>query len=164
VSSAQPKRSPSDAAKPATMWVVNSDAQVRQLVDSAVQKYPIHLSLCVIFSEEFSPAVTAPQPEVVLINLTVPTESCFNLVPKIRRQWPDARVIFLSHSDDIHLWAKAIQLGAYEFLPRSVDCDQLSWVLQGALWTRRKTMANPPPPLSLKPNTEEWLTVHDLQE
>jgi DNA-binding NtrC family response regulator len=146
MSAAQPRRSPSDAAKPATMWVVNSDAKVRQLVDNAVQKYPLHLSLCVIFSEEFRPAVTAPQPEVVLNNLTVPTESCFSFLPRIRRQWPDANVIFLSQSDEMHLWTEAIQLGACDFLPRSVECDQLAWVLQGARWTSRSTICKPPAP------------------
>jgi DNA-binding NtrC family response regulator len=140
----QPQRSVNDTFEPATVWVVNSDAQVRRLVDNAVQEYPFHLSLCVIFSEDCKPAFTAPPPEVVLINLTAPTESCFSLLPEIRRQWPDARVIFLSQSDDIHLWAEAIQLGAYEFLPRSVECHQLGWVLQGALWTSRRKMANPP--------------------
>ena len=141
---AQPQRSISDAFDPVTVWVVNSDAQVRRLVDNAVQEYPLHLDLCVIFSEDFRSAVAAPPPVVVLINLTAPTESCFNLLPEVRQQWPDAHVIFLSHSDDIHHWAEAIQLGAYEFLPRSVECDQLGWVLQSALWTRRRKMAKHP--------------------
>jgi len=144
MSAAQPQRSPIDAPNPATVWVLNSDAQVRRLVDNAVQQYPLHLSLCVIFSEDFRPDVTAPPPDVVLVNLTAPTESCLSLLPEIRRQWPDTRVIFLSQSDDIHLWSEAIQIGAYEFLPRSVECHQLGWALQGALWTSRRTMSKPP--------------------
>ena len=159
MSAAQPQRSPSDAARPATMWVVNSDAQIRKVVENAVQDYPLHLSVRLIFSADFRPPVAAPPPDVVLVNLTAPTESCFGLLPMIRRQWPDAHVIFLSQSDDIHLWAEAIQLGAYEFLPRSVECDQLGWVLQGALWTSRRRISKPPTPL--KPGTEEWLTAHD---
>jgi DNA-binding NtrC family response regulator len=144
------------------MWVVNSDAQVRHVVENAVQDYPLHQSVRLIFSADFGPPVAAPRPDVVLINLSAPTESCFSLLPKIRRTFPDAHVIFLSQSDDIDLWAEAIKLGTYEFLPRSVDCDQLGWVLQGALWTSRRRISKPPTPLSLRPGTEESLTVHDL--
>jgi DNA-binding NtrC family response regulator len=162
MSAARPQCSPINAAKPATMWVINSDADVRRLVDSALQKYPLHLSVCMIFSEDSRPAVTNSPPEVVLINLTAPTESCFSLLAKIRRQFPDANVIFLSQSDDMHLWTQAIQLGAYDFLPRSVECDQLAWVLQGALWTSSRRISPPPGPLSLGPSTEESLAVHDL--
>ena len=137
-------RSPNDAARSATIWVVNSDPLFRRLVENAVQAYPLHLSVRLSFSDDFRSAATSPSPDVVLINLTAPTKSCFSLLPKIRRQFPDAKVILLSQSDDIHFWAEAIRLGAYEFLPRSVECDQLGWVLQGALWTSKRKMANPP--------------------
>ncbi len=141
---AQPKYSSIDAARRATVWVINSDAQVRQVAEKAVQDYPLHTRVRLIFSEDFRLTVTATPPDVVLINLITPTESCLSLLSKIRRQWPDARVIFVSQSDDIDLWAEAIQLGAYEFLPRSVESHQLGWVLQGALWTNRMTKSKPP--------------------
>jgi len=141
MSAAQPQPSPNDAPRSATMWVVTSDAQIRQVVENAVQDYPLHVSVCVNFSEDFRPPITGAPPDIVLINLIAPTESCFSLLPNIRRQWPNAHVIYLSHSDDIHLWAKAIQLGAYEFLPSSVEPHQLGWVLQGALWTSRRAVA-----------------------
>jgi DNA-binding NtrC family response regulator len=144
MSVAQPKRSP--IARAATMWVVNSDAEVRQVVENAVQDYPPHLYVRLIFSADLRPPDAASPPDVVLIDLTAPTESCLSLLPKIRRQWPDTHVIFLSQSDDCHLWAAAIQLGAYEFLPRSVECDQLGWVIQDALWTSSRTMSKPPVP------------------
>ena len=144
MSAAQPRRSPSDAPQFATVWVVNSDAQVRQVVERAIQAYPLHLKVCLTFSADLRLAASAPQADVILINLTEAAEFCFSLLPEIRQQYPDAILIFLSQSDDIHLWAEAIQLGAYEFLPRSVECDQLGWVLQGALWTSKRKMADPP--------------------
>jgi len=131
-----------DTARSATVWVINSDLRVRQVVETAVRDYPLHTKVRLIFSEDFGQTVTAT-PDVVLINLRTPTESCLSLLSKIRRQWPDARVIFVSQSDDLDLWAEAIQLGAYEFLPQSVECYQLGWVLQGALWTDRMTKSKP---------------------
>jgi DNA-binding NarL/FixJ family response regulator len=101
-------------------------------VEDAVQDCPRHRTVRLISSEDFRLPVTFFSPDIVLINLTAPF--------KIREQGPDARVIFLSQSDDIHLWAEAIQLGAYDFLPRSVECHQLAWVLQDALWNRLRTL------------------------
>jgi len=143
---AQQKRAPSETARSATIWVVNSDAQVRKIVETAIGDYPLHRKVCLLFSEDLSLLVTAPPPDVVLINLTAPTESCFSLLPEILSQWPETDVIFLCQSDNIHLWAEAIQLGAYEFLPRSVECRQLGWVLQEALWTSRRRLSRPPAP------------------
>jgi DNA-binding NtrC family response regulator len=129
------------AARDATVWVMNSDSQVRQVVENAVQDYPLYTRVRLIFSEDFRLPVTTSQPDVVLINLTALTDSCFSILSKIHGQWPDAHVIFVSQSDDVYLWTEAIQLGAYEFLPRSVEDHQLGWVLQGALWSNRKTMS-----------------------
>lgn len=133
---AQLTRSPLEAANPATLLVLGSDPGVRQLVERAVQRYPLHPNLRVIFSDELRFAPADPPPEVVLINLTGPGESGLRLLPKIQCCWPNARLIFLSQSDDIHLWAETIQRGAYEFLPRSIEWHQLAWILQGAFWTR----------------------------
>jgi DNA-binding NtrC family response regulator len=135
------QRSPIEVPKPATMWVINSDAQVRRLVDNAV--HPLQGRLGVVFSKDLRPAVTTPPPDVVLVNLPAPIECSLSLLPEILRHWPDTHVIFLSQSDDLYFWAKAIQLGAYEFLPRSVETLQLGWVLQNALSTNRRTMAKP---------------------
>ena len=41
MSAVQPQRLPSDAAKPATMWVLNSATQVRRLVENVVQAYKV---------------------------------------------------------------------------------------------------------------------------
>jgi DNA-binding NtrC family response regulator len=145
MSAAQAQRSRA-AARRAAMWVLNCDAHLRQVVEKAIQDYPLDLSLRLTLSEDFRPAAAAPSPDIVLVNLPEGTESCLSILPKIQQQWPDAHVIFLSQSDDIHLWAEAIQLGAYEFLPRSVEYHQLRWVLQGALWTGRKRAFKPSAP------------------
>ena len=115
------------------MWVVNSDVHVRCVVENVVQKYSLRPTVSLAFSEDLRLPVAVPLPDIVLINLNASAKSCFSLLAKIHRVCPKAKVIFLSNVDDLHLWKEAIQLGAYEFLPKSIDADQLGWVLQGAL-------------------------------
>jgi two-component system nitrogen regulation response regulator GlnG len=126
------------AAKPVTLLVVNSGETVRQLVETVAQECHLNRHVELIFSEGLTPRGPASSPDVVLINLTSPAQPSLALLPKIRWQWPRVKVIFLSLFDDIHLWAEAIRLGAYEFLPHPVDPEQLKWVLQGALETREQ--------------------------
>lgn len=134
MSGAQAKLCPAKAVT-TTLWVVNSDAQVREAVESAVQECPLHSNLLLSFSEDLKPDEGTSPPDVVLINLTALTESILSLLPRIRQQWPQTHVILLSELNDIHLWAEAIQLGAYDFLPSCVESRQLGWVLQNAFWT-----------------------------
>jgi DNA-binding NtrC family response regulator len=143
MSRAQTKLSPANAVRTTTLWVVNSDAQVREVVESAIQNYPLGLNLLLNFWEDLRPVVDVTPPDVVLINLTAQTESILSLLPSIRQQWPHTHVIFLSESNDIHLWADAIQLGAYEFLPKCVESQQLGWVLQDAFWTSHGKVLKP---------------------
>jgi DNA-binding NtrC family response regulator len=114
------------------MWVVNSDAEVRQLVENALLQYRQYLRMCLIFTEDLETLPADPPPQVLLINATGPAQSSLAPFASLRQRWPDAKVIFLSPLDDIHLWAEAIRMGAYDFLPKPIDPDQLKWVLIGA--------------------------------
>lgn len=128
----QPKTSPAPVARPAAMLIVDSDEEVRHLVEKAIPEYR-RFRMSLAFSDDFALPAEQPPPDVVLFNIKTEARSCFSRLAKVRGQWPSAQVIFLSPVDDIHLWAEAIRLGAYDFLPRPIDPDQLKWILQGAL-------------------------------
>jgi DNA-binding NtrC family response regulator len=85
----------------------------------------------------------ASSPEVVLVNLAVSRLGLY-LLPEVRQLWPDARVIFISEFDDVHLYAEAIQLGAYDFLTKPLESVELGLILQRAiqpLRTKPKALA-----------------------
>jgi DNA-binding NarL/FixJ family response regulator len=131
--SSHPRPSPLEVPR---LLVVTPDAGIRQLVRKAIPEHKRSM-IFLVFSDNLASVAATPPPDVVLINLKTETRSDFSQLSKVWLRWPSAQVIFLSPSDDIHLWAEAVQLGAYDFLPRSVDPDQLKWVLQGALVKRR---------------------------
>jgi DNA-binding NarL/FixJ family response regulator len=131
---AQPQLAGSEGIRTATVLVLNSNDQIRELVETAVRAYPLHKSVRLVFETDLTKLASTPRPDVVLVNLAAPAETCFRLIPMLRQQWPRTRLIILAESDDIHLWADLIRVGAYELLPRSIEWRQLGWVLQGALW------------------------------
>jgi len=135
MSAAQAQCSLADGARPLTICVLNCDVELRQVVEKAIQDHLWGVGLTL--SDDFRLPAAAPSPDIVLVNLPEATESCLSILPEIQHRCPAARVILLSGSDDLSHWTEAIQMGAYDFLPRSVECHQLGWVLQGALSTGR---------------------------
>ena len=143
MSGGQPKTSPVAVVKLAAMLIVNPDAEVRHLVEKAIPEYR-RSKMSLAFSDDFRLRAEQPAPDVVLFNIKTDALSCFSRLAKVRGQWPSTQVIFLSPVDDIHLWAEAIRLGAYDFLPKPIDPDQLKWILQGAL-TKKLAMPDQSP-------------------
>jgi len=129
---AQPRRSPVETFRPASMLVVDFDSDLHQLLKNVTERFKLRLTLCETSARGFRPGVVAFSPDVVLVNLAA-SRICLELLPDIRRLWPDARVIFVSEWDDMHLYAEAIQLGAYDFLPRPAGIDELGIILQRAV-------------------------------
>ena len=119
------------SSTPMGILIVNPDMEIRQLVEKSIPgQRPVRIS--VALSDDLASGAEVPSPDVVVLNLTVNAWSDLRQLWRVCGRWPKTQIIFLSPLNDIHLWAEAIRLGAYDFLPRSIDPDQLKWVLQGA--------------------------------
>lgn len=65
--------------------------------------------------------------DVVILNLSRPFEQSFRVLAEIQNKAPQVEVIFVARFDDEVLWAwmEVIQRGAYEFLPKPFDPEEL---------------------------------------
>ena len=136
MSRAHSRHSPIESIQPMGILVVNPDMAIRQLVEKSIpEQRRVRISLAL--SDDLSTAPDTPPPDVVLFNIKPEAWSNLNRLWRLCDRWPVAQIIFLSPLNDIHLWAEAIRLGAYDFLPTSIDPDELKWVLQGAFARRR---------------------------
>jgi DNA-binding NtrC family response regulator len=102
------------------------DPSTLNCVNDAVREY--HSAVVPCASEEALWAeIRRQRADVVILNLRRPFEKAFRLLSEMRSEAPQAEVIFVAHFDDELLWAwmEVIQRGAYEFLPKPLDCDEL---------------------------------------
>jgi len=69
--------------------------------------------------------------DAVILNLQKPFEHAFHLLSEIKTKAPQVAVIFVSPFDEETrwLWTEAIQRGAYEFLPKPLDSQELKRIL-----------------------------------
>ena len=97
----------------------------RQLVEDALRQYRQHVRTCLVFTEDLGSSAASPPPQVLLVNVTgagsVESGSSAQHQTAMARCPGD----FPSQFHDIHLWAEAIRVGAYDFLSKPIDPDQL---------------------------------------
>ena len=101
-------------------------ATVRSVTD-ALSPYQSVVIPCT--SEEAVQAVIVHRGvDVVVLNLSKPFEKSFRLLSEIHSKAPQTEVIFVAQFDDrmLRAWMQVIQQGAYEFLPKPLDREELN--------------------------------------
>lgn len=80
------------------------------------------------------------QPDVVLLDLGLPDGDGMELLPKIKKQWPDTQVIMLTGNATFDKAVEATKLGAYHFQAKPFDQKVLLLSVERALEHRRLNM------------------------
>src|SRR5471032_3489157 len=71
--------------------------------------------------------------DLVITDVVMPDENGLDLIPRIKRIRPDLRVIVMSAQSTLMTAVKAAQRGAFEYLPKPFDLQELIAVVGRAL-------------------------------
>jgi two-component system nitrogen regulation response regulator GlnG len=83
--------------------------------------------------------------DLVITDVVMPDENGLDLIPRIKRVRPDLRVVVMSAQSTLITAVKATQRGAFEYLPKPFDLQELLSVVGRAL-------AQPATPLTAPPD------------
>lgn len=103
------------------------DPRTFQSLTEAVGEYQLDVIPCAS-QEAVRGIVESHQPvDVVVLSLRKPFEDSFRLLAEIQEKSPQTEVIFVAEFDEemLQLWMEVIQRGAYEFLPKPFDPQEL---------------------------------------
>jgi two-component system nitrogen regulation response regulator GlnG len=86
--------------------------------------------------------------DLVITDVVMPDENGLDLIPRIRRIRPELRIVVMSAQSTFTTAVKAAQRGAFEYLPKPFDLNELLAVVSRAL-------AVPAPTIDPEPAAEE---------
>jgi DNA-binding NtrC family response regulator len=73
------------------------------------------------------------QPDIVLLDIKLPDADGLDLLPQIKKQWPDTEVIVLTGNATFEAAVEATKRGAYHFLNKPFDTQGLLVTVERAL-------------------------------
>jgi len=89
----------------------------------------------------------SPDLELVLLDLTLPDRSGFDLLAELRERYPGISVVVLSASRDRDDIARALDLGALGFIPKSAEREvmlgALKLIFSGGIYVPPEILARP---------------------
>jgi len=87
-------------------------------------------------------AFTQPQPDIVLLDLKLPDADGLELLPEIKKQWPGTEVIVLTGMASIEAAISATKRGAYHFLNKPFDAQNLLVTVSRAIEHKQQNEEN----------------------
>ena len=84
--------------------------------------------------------------DLVITDVVMPDENGLDLIPRIKRIRPDLRIIVMSAQSTLMTAVKAAQRGAFEYLPKPFDLQELLSVVGRALAQPSEPSASAPEP------------------
>ncbi|MGH8283883.1 MAG: nitrogen regulation protein NR(I) [Gammaproteobacteria bacterium] len=122
-------------AKPHNVWIVDDDPSLRWVMHEALRQAG-HAPQDFNSMEEASGTLRKTTPDVLITDIHLPGEDGLKLLRELRSSHPGLPVIVVTAHSDLESAIAAYQGGAFEYLPKPFDVDELVAVVARALQSR----------------------------
>ncbi len=85
---------------------------------------------------------TEEQPDVVVLDVKLPDADGLELLPQLKKRWPETEVIVLTGCDDVKMAVEAGKRGAYNFVTKPFDTTKLMADVKCALERKEQNEEN----------------------
>ena len=116
--------------------VIDDDRTVHRLAQQAIAKLDVE-ALSAVDGEKGMAAVEEHRPDVLLLDIMLPGIDGIELAKQIRTLDAKLPIIFITANDDSDVTIEAMKLGAYDYLLKPLDLEQVETLVERALETRR---------------------------
>jgi DNA-binding NtrC family response regulator len=120
----------------AKIMVVDDTDGVRELIGTILQRNGYE-PMPKANAAQLLASFTESQPDVILLDLVLPDGDGMELLPQIKKQWPDTEVIVLTGHATFDVAVEATKRGAYHFQNKPFDQKILLLSVERALEHRR---------------------------
>jgi DNA-binding NtrC family response regulator len=116
--------------------LVDDDAQIRTSISEALEDFGFRVDLADSAEAALS-AVSASKPQVVLSDIRMPGMDGIELLKLLKQRISELDVVLMTAFDDMPTVVSAMREGAFDFLVKPVNLDELEEVLKRALADQR---------------------------
>lgn len=116
----------------AKIWVVDDDQSIRWVLDKTVSRSG-HEVTCFDSAEAMLAAFKNSQPDCVITDIRMPGIDGLELVHRLHADKPTLPVIVMTAHSDLESAVQAYDKGAFEYLPKPFDIDEVTETIARAL-------------------------------
>ena len=126
--------------KPPKVWVVDDDQSIRWVLERALSQAGIE-SECFANGDRMLRRLGEDQPDAVISDIRMPGTDGLELLERLTASHPRLPVIITTAHSDLDSAVASYQQGAFEYLPKPFDIDEVVAVTERALAHAREHMA-----------------------
>jgi two-component system nitrogen regulation response regulator GlnG len=136
----------------AKVWVADDDSSIRWVLERALTQAGM-INESFADADELLQKIAAEQPDVIISDIRMPGIDGLELLSRINERYPDLPVIITTAHSDLDSAVASYQKGAFEYLPKPFDIDEMIAVTERALAHAREKRGRTPAAEEM-PNTE----------
>ena len=114
------------------VWIADDDTSIRWVLERAFSQAGID-NESFADADELLRKIAQSQPDVIISDIRMPGTDGLQLLARIKEHHPDLPVIITTAHSDLDSAVSAYQKGAFEYLPKPFDLDEVIAVTERAL-------------------------------
>ena len=126
----------------ATIIVADDDAAIRTVLNQALGRAG-YLVRTTGNAATLWRWASAGEGDLVITDVIMPDENAFDLLPRLKKVRPELPIIVMSAQNTLMTAITAAERGAYEYLPKPFDLNELTSVVQRALEAKSERKVQP---------------------
>lgn len=135
------------------VWIVDDDKSIRWVLEKALQKSGIETQ-SFANANELLKILPAALPQVLITDIRMPGMDGFELLKNIQDNYPDLPVIVMTAHSDLESAVSAFHGGAFEYLPKPFDVNEVVETVQRACIHSRQQQSNAETPEAVEETPE----------
>ena len=136
----------------ARVWVVDDDSSIRWVLERALNQAGIE-NESFADGDQLLKRMVSEQPDVIISDIRMPGTDGLQLLSMLSERHPELPVIITTAHSDLDSAVASYQRGAFEYLPKPFDLDEVVAITERALAQAREKRGDQPE-AGLLPQTE----------
>lgn len=137
-----------------SVWIVDDDQSIRWVLERALAQTGMSRE-CFADAESMLKRMSTEQPDVLISDIRMPGMDGLELLKRVREEYPEVPVIITTAHSDLDSAVASYEQGAFEYLPKPFDIDEVVAVTERALaQVRERGHGHAPSPTAAAPTPE----------